>query len=65
MPEYDPDAKVNEVLLTLPAWISELERLADNEDFGNASRSAQQRLIKVLDGLESSISKLKSRIEVE
>ena len=62
MPKYDPDAKVNEVVLTVPAWINEMDSLANNEDLIDISSSARQKLIEVLSELETAIMELKSRV---
>ena len=63
MPAYDPDAKVNEVILTVPTWINELDSFVLDKAFDNVSQSAKERLIKILNDLENTISELVARIE--
>lgn len=63
MPVYDPDATINEILLTVPCWKKELDRLINEVDFHDSSLAARQRLVVVLRELQSSVSKLQSKIK--
>ena len=63
MPAYDPDAKLNEILLTVPTWKNQLDRMLEKDDFTDSSREARYRLFRVLSELQSSISKLQARIK--
>ncbi len=63
MPSYDPDAIFNEVLLTVPSWRNELDKLIEKGDFTGSSLEVRSKLFKVLSELQSSISKLQIRVK--
>ena len=63
MPAYDPDAIINEILLTVPSWKNELDRLIKNDDLTGTSKEARQKLINVLSDLQLSVSQLQSIIK--
>ncbi len=63
MPAYDPDAKLNEILLTVPTWKKQLDRMLEKDDFTDSSQEARYQLFRVLSELQSSISKLQARIK--
>ena len=65
MPDFDPDASVVELSLTIPTWRSSIERLNKNTDFDNVSEEAKNRLIKALVSLEMAISDLITSAEEE
>lgn len=58
MPEHDPDAEVNGLLLTAPTWIRTIQRLTDKTDFHQVSEQARRKLFSVLRELESATSRL-------
>ena len=62
MPAYDPDAIINEIVLTVPTWKTELDKLIDADEWNGSSDEACKKLFKVLSELQSSISRLQSRI---
>lgn len=51
MPEYDPDAEVASLALTVPSWVSSIHRTQRNSDFTKISERAKDRLIYELDSL--------------
>lgn len=51
MPEYDPDAEVASLALTVPSWVSSIHRTHRNSDFSKISVRAKDRLIYELDSL--------------
>ena len=53
MPEYDPDAEINGLLLTVPTLIMAIQRLSDSTDFHQASEQARNKLVTTLRELES------------
>ena len=63
MPTYDPDAIINEVLLTVPSWKKELDKLIEKGDLIGSSFDARRKLFKVLCDLQSSISKLQIKLK--
>ena len=63
MPSYDPDAIFNEILLTVPSWRNELDKVIEKGDFAGSSQDVRSKLFKVLSELQSSISKLQIRVK--
>ena len=62
MPEYDPDAEITGLTLTIPSWISSLDRVAKGTDFSAVSGSARSKLQNVLAQLQESIREISSFI---
>lgn len=56
MPEHDPDAEINGLLLTAPTWIRTIQRLTENTDFQQVSDQTRRKLLSVLRELESAVS---------
>jgi len=48
MPDYDPDAELTSLALTIPSWVSSVCRSHKNADFQNASKGAKNNLAKHL-----------------
>ena len=63
MPTYDPDAIINEVLLTVPSWKRELDKLIEKSDLIKSSLDARRKLFHVLCDLQSSISRLQIKVK--
>ena len=55
MPDYDPDAEVTELTLTMPSWISSIKRAETNADLSGISFGAKNRLIDSLWELKNTI----------
>ena len=55
MPVYDPDADVNGLILTIPAWISLINRTREKVDLKNISQAARKNLAVTLRSLMESI----------
>lgn len=51
MPQYDPDAEVASLALTVPSWTDSVIRVQKNTDFGKISERARWRLVYELDRL--------------
>ncbi len=62
-PKYDPDADLSSLTLTIPMWISSINRAIEITDFSNASTSALWKLEQTLFNLTESIEKIRKRIE--
>lgn len=56
MPEYDPDAEVTGLTLTIPSWRSSIERVRLQSDFPMVSENARSSLISALFELQKTIS---------
>lgn len=48
MPEFDPDAEVTELTLTIPSWVSSINRTQSHANLNIVSDTARNKLIKVL-----------------
>jgi len=44
MPEYDPDAEITGLTLTIPSWVSSIERVSDESSTENVSYEAKDKL---------------------
>ena len=55
MPKFDPDAALNELSLTIPMWISSLNRMKTNTKVDLTSTEAKAKLMRVLQELENKI----------
>lgn len=51
MPTYDPDAEAVSLCLTIPAWISSLNRACEKTNFNLITDKARDQLIKALNSL--------------
>ena len=61
MPQYDPDAEVVGLSLTVPSWTSSLERIRQ-KDLSDVSEKAKQDMAKNLNELKRQIDKLLNAI---
>ncbi len=55
MPEYDPDAEVSSLTLTIPSWISSLLRVCNVCDMNKVSAYAKKKLLDELEKLGNAI----------
>lgn len=55
MPEYDPDAEVISLALTIPSWISFMKRIFNANDMSKISNSAKSKLRNELNKLDDAI----------
>ena len=55
MPKFDPDASLNELSLTIPMWISSINRMKTNTKIDLTSTEARAKLMRVLQELENKI----------
>ena len=63
MPAYDPDAEISSLALTIPSWISSMERANKHTDYSKTSPSARIKLVKQLAILERTIYEVQKSIE--
>lgn len=52
MPAYDPDAEISSLTLTIPSWISSIDRALSTAKFNQASGNAKSKLKNELKNLE-------------
>lgn len=64
MPEYDPDAEVIGLTLTIPSWSSSIGRIG-RTNLVSVSASAREKLLNALTELQSTIATMMSAIKEE
>ena len=52
LPAFDPDAELTGITLTVPSWVSSMERICNVVDFSIVSDSAKKKMIEALDLLQ-------------
>ena len=62
MPDYDPDAEVKGLILTMPTWKNAIDRFLESEGIKQVSVDAKKKLMLTLRDLESSLSKLQHKL---
>lgn len=65
MPTYDPDGEVCSLALTIPSWISSIDRTQSVSDFEKVSESAGAKLIYELDRLVYAVQGIRSKLVKE
>ena len=65
MPRYDPDAEISSLVLTIPSWISSIERAAERTNFEKVSFQASNKLKEQLSILQSTVVKVRRYLEEE
>lgn len=58
MPEYDPDAEISSLALTVPSWTSSVNRVRLNAKFNEVSDGACEKLIRAFDELRATIEQM-------
>jgi len=58
MPDFDPDAEVTELTLTMPSWISSIKRTEANANLSGISVTAKNKLINSLWDLKKTIDEM-------
>jgi len=62
MPEYNPDADVNSLCMTIDSWVSSIKRVNQNVDFSTITRKATIELVRQLTILEQTINMLQKTL---
>lgn len=65
MPEFDPDAEINSLALTIPSWVQSLKRTRSTAKFPLITDEGRRRLCEALHLLVSTADKLRSALEVK
>lgn len=58
MPEYNPDAEVTGLTLTIPTWGTSIYRILNQSDLRNITPQARDKLILALSDLQKAIEDL-------
>ncbi len=65
MPRYDPDAELTSLAMTVPSWISSIERIKKSSDLANTSFEVRHKVKKVMLALQQSASEMLRTLEEE
>lgn len=63
MPEYNPDAEVTGLTLTVPSWGSSIYRVLNKSDLQNITPQARDKLVVALSELQKAVEALLKAIE--
>ena len=63
MPEFDPDAEISSLTLTIPSWQSSIERTKNTADLTSVSPQAKGNLVRALNELSNTIADLLVEME--
>ena len=63
MPQYDPDAEITGLTLTIPSWASSIERTRSNTNLDVVSNTARNKLIDALNKLQDKVSEMLTAIK--
>ncbi len=63
LPEYDPDAEISSLSLTIPSWISSIERTLSLADLDKTTAPARERLLNELFALHKAVFTIKKIID--
>lgn len=58
MPVYDPDSEITRLTLTIPSWISSIQRTRSTININEASDTAKDKFIQSLFDLENEVNKM-------
>lgn len=65
MPQYDPDSEAASLALTIPSWISSMNRISNAGDMSKFSKGAKNKLRNELDKLGDAISDMYDMLKEE
>ena len=63
MPVHDPDAEISSLVLTIPSWVSSIDRACSLSNLGEISNNARCKLIKELVTLRETIESMLAAIK--
>ena len=62
MPQYDPDAEVNSLCMTIDSWVSSIQRVHNSENFQKITNKARFQLMKKLSLLEHTVNSIQESL---
>lgn len=65
VPKYDPDAEITSLTLTIPSWISYIQRTCNNATFELISDNAKEKLALQLSELYNAVYTIQNALEVK
>ena len=63
MPQFDPDASVTELTLTMPSWLGSIKRAKEHSNFSIVSDAAKSKLTTLLNEFQKVIADMISTIQ--
>lgn len=63
MPAFDPDAEISSLALTIPSWLSSIDRTRNTANLSIVSSNARNRLIGALHNLQDKVDEMLSAIK--
>ena len=63
LPKYDPDSEISGLTLTIPSWISSINRTCSNADFRYISEDAKDKLALQLAEMKGTIDTMLNAIK--
>ena len=63
MPKYDPDSEISSLFLTIPSWISSMERAAERTNFEKVTVQAAGKLKEQLLSLQETVTRVRRCLE--
>lgn len=63
MPEYDPDAEIVGLTLTIPSWEGSISRVMQTVQLDQSSQRAKEQLVRCFDSLRSTVAKAITQIK--
>lgn len=63
MPDYDPDADLTGLKLTIPSWIGSIERVRNSGNFKNATNDMKMQLASALKELDTAVENILKLME--
>ena len=65
MPQYDPDAEISSLALTIPSWISSIQRTQEHANLSLISEPARDKIKNQLANLTTAVYEMLAAIEEE
>ena len=63
-PSYDPDAEINGLTMTIPAWMNSITRVKENTVLDQVSVEAREKLVNALKELQCVVEKILQKVGV-
>ncbi|MDO4978404.1 MAG: hypothetical protein Q4E53_14235 [Eubacteriales bacterium] len=65
MPAYDPDSEISSLTLTIPSWISSINRTLNSAPYNNVSEEARNKLFIKLKDLKAAVNTIEYQLRSE
>ena len=61
-PTFDPDAEINGLTMTIPAWMNSISRVKENAALDQVSHQAKEKLVIALKELQGAVDKILQKV---